>query len=76
MIDASAIARTGLVKLVRAYQLMVSPLLGPACRFHPRCSEYLADAVQKHGAVRGLWLGSRRVARCHPFHPGGLDPVP
>ena len=58
------------------YQLAVSPFLGQSCRFHPTCSAYLADAVEKHGVFRGGWLGCRRLARCHPFHPGGLDPVP
>ena len=76
MTERATIVSAGLVKLVRGYQLMISPLLGPTCRFHPSCSEYLAEAVQKHGAVRGIGLGSRRLARCHPFHPGGLDPVP
>jgi len=74
--EAVALVRAGLVKVIRAYQLVISPLLGPACRFHPSCSEYLIDAIQRHGAARGVWLGARRLARCHPFHPGGLDPVP
>jgi len=69
-------ARLGLTALVRAYQLIVSPYFGPACRFHPSCSAYLIDAVEKHGLLRGGSLGLRRVSRCHPFHPGGLDPVP
>ena len=69
-------ARLGLTELVRAYQLIVSPYFGPACRFHPSCSAYLIDAVEKHGLLRGGSLGLRRVSRCHPFHPGGLDPVP
>ena len=69
-------ASTVVLALIRVYQVALSPWLGPACRFEPRCSEYLATAVVKYGPVRGIWLGSRRVARCHPFHPGGLDPVP
>jgi len=69
-------AASGVRALVRLYQLALSPYLGSACRFHPSCSVYLADAVEKHGAIRGVWLGGRRLARCHPFHPGGLDPVP
>jgi len=62
--------------LIRVYQLAVSPMLGPRCRFHPTCSEYGLEAIEKHGAGRGLWLTCRRVCRCHPWHPGGLDPVP
>jgi putative membrane protein insertion efficiency factor len=69
-------AASGVCAVVRLYQVALSPYLGSACRFHPSCSTYLADAVEKHGAVRGVWLGGRRLARCHPFHPGGLDPVP
>ncbi|CAA9328514.1 MAG: Membrane protein insertion efficiency factor YidD [uncultured Frankineae bacterium] len=61
---------------VRAYQLWISPLLGPHCRFAPSCSAYAAQALQTHGAGRGTWLALRRIARCHPFHPGGHDPVP
>ncbi|MBU0678210.1 MAG: membrane protein insertion efficiency factor YidD [Verrucomicrobia bacterium] len=62
--------------LIRIYQVTVSPLLGPCCRFHPSCSRYCIEAVEKHGAFRGLWLGLRRICRCHPFNPGGVDPVP
>lgn len=62
--------------VLRCYQLILSPLLGPRCRFHPSCSHYMQEAVQTHGASRGLWLGLRRLARCHPFNPGGYDPVP
>ncbi|WP_188982166.1 membrane protein insertion efficiency factor YidD [Pseudomonas matsuisoli] len=65
-----------LVLLVRGYQLAISPLLGPRCRFHPTCSHYAIDAVQAHGPLKGSWLTLRRLSRCHPFHPGGLDPVP
>lgn len=65
-----------LLLLIRAYQLAVSPLLGSRCRFHPSCSEYSLDALRRYGALRGLWLAMRRVARCHPWHPGGYDPVP
>ena len=63
-------------KLIRGYQLAVSPLLGQRCRFYPTCSQYTLEAVETHGVLRGLWLGVRRVAKCHPFHPGGFDPVP
>ena len=62
--------------VLRGYQLIVSPLLGPACRFYPTCSKYALEAVHRHGVVRGLWLTIKRVSKCHPFHPGGIDPVP
>ncbi|MCL4794517.1 MAG: membrane protein insertion efficiency factor YidD [Bryobacteraceae bacterium] len=61
--------------LLDGYKRFVSPLLPSACRFHPTCSMYMRDAVDKHGAARGIALGLRRLARCHPFHPGGIDPV-
>jgi putative membrane protein insertion efficiency factor len=62
--------------LIRAYQLAVSPWLGAHCRFYPSCSAYTLQAVAEHGSVRGSWLGLKRLARCHPFHSGGYDPVP
>lgn len=62
--------------LVRSYQWLLSPLLPPACRFHPTCSAYAAGALERHGALKGSWLAVRRVLRCHPFHEGGVDPVP
>jgi putative membrane protein insertion efficiency factor len=65
-----------LIALIRAYQICISPLLAPHCRFHPTCSSYAIDAIRTHGAVRGGWLALRRIGRCHPFHPGGADPVP
>lgn len=65
-----------LVFLVRAYQLALSPHFGGQCRFDPSCSEYAVDALEVHGPVRGLRLAALRIARCHPFSPGGFDPVP
>jgi putative membrane protein insertion efficiency factor len=62
--------------MIRVYQWTVSPLLGPCCRFHPSCSCYTHEAIERHGAIRGLWLGARRLLRCHPFVEGGYDPVP
>jgi hypothetical protein len=62
--------------MVRVYQFAVSPLLPPACRFYPSCSEYTAEAIETHGPVQGAWLGLRRLLRCHPWHPGGVDLVP
>ncbi|MBV9451067.1 MAG: membrane protein insertion efficiency factor YidD [Streptosporangiaceae bacterium] len=61
---------------ISGYRRFVSPLLGPRCRFAPSCSEYALGALAEHGAVRGLWLAVARLARCHPFNPGGYDPVP
>ena len=61
---------------IRAWQVALAPILGPACRFEPSCSHYTAEAIERHGVVRGVGLGMRRMGRCHPFHPGGYDPVP
>jgi uncharacterized protein len=58
------------------YQRLISPVLPPSCRFYPSCSQYALEAVTRHGAFKGSWLAARRLARCHPFHPGGFDPVP
>jgi uncharacterized protein len=68
--------RTTLLALIRLYQLAISPLMGPRCRFYPTCSQYAAEAIQKHGPIRGIALALARVSRCHPWHPGGLDLVP
>jgi putative membrane protein insertion efficiency factor len=65
-----------LAGLIRAYQRFLSPALPPSCRFHPSCSQYALEAVTRYGALRGSWLAARRLVRCHPFHPGGFDPVP
>ena len=62
--------------LIRGYQLAISPLLGPSCRFYPSCSHYALEAIDTHGALRGTWLTIKRISRCHPFHEGGFDPVP
>jgi putative membrane protein insertion efficiency factor len=62
--------------LLRGYKRFLSPLLPPMCRFEPTCSVYTMQAVERYGALRGSWLGVRRLARCHPFNPGGWDPVP
>jgi putative membrane protein insertion efficiency factor len=61
--------------LVRAYQLTLSRVLPPSCRFYPSCSEYTRQAIERYGLARGAWLGAKRLARCHPFNPGGYDPV-
>lgn len=65
-----------LIALVKIYQYAISPMLGRSCRFDPSCSEYAVEALQRHGAVKGIWLATRRIGRCHPWHPGGYDPVP
>jgi hypothetical protein len=62
--------------LIAAYQRLLSPLLPRSCRFYPSCSSYAAEAIRRHGPVRGLGLAARRLLRCHPLHPGGYDPVP
>jgi hypothetical protein len=64
------------VFLIRVYQKLLSARLGRNCRYFPSCSQYAIEAIERHGIVRGTFLGVRRLARCHPFHPGGIDPVP
>jgi putative membrane protein insertion efficiency factor len=68
--------RALLIFFISIYRYALSPLLGPCCRFHPSCSCYAAEAIGRHGAVRGSMLALRRIARCHPWNPGGYDPVP
>ncbi|GAB4286080.1 MAG: membrane protein insertion efficiency factor YidD [Coriobacteriia bacterium] len=65
-----------LVSTIRAYQRFISPLFPPTCRFHPTCSSYAMTALERHGVLRGGWLALRRIGRCHPWNPGGYDPVP
>ena len=63
-----------LILLARVYQKLISPMIGPHCRFHPTCSEYFIQAVRKYGVLVGSWKGVCRILRCHPWHPGGIDP--
>lgn len=69
-------AARGAAGLLVGYKRFLSPLLPPACRFHPTCSEYARESILRHGFLRGAWLSIKRLSRCHPFHPGGFDPVP
>ncbi len=68
--------RTLLLTTIKAYQRWISPLLGSNCRFYPTCSHYAAEAIERYGVCKGTWLALRRLLRCHPWHPGGFDPVP
>lgn len=65
-----------LIGLVYIYQYVISPVIGPRCRFHPTCSSYMIEAIQVHGPIKGTWLGLKRLSRCHPYNDGGYDPVP
>jgi putative membrane protein insertion efficiency factor len=68
--------RATLLLMLRGYQYAIRPLLGANCRFYPSCSDYAREAIDRHGATKGCWMALRRVMRCHPYHPGGYDPVP
>ena len=74
--NAATASRRVVSAPIRAYRAVVSPLVGPRCRFAPSCSAYAVEAIESRGVIVGLWLALRRVARCHPLHPGGYDPVP
>ena len=76
MATVLALPSRGLVLLIRGYQRYISPALPARCRFYPSCSQYALEAITRHVALRGSWLAARRLARCHPFHQGGVDPVP
>ncbi|MCL2285989.1 MAG: membrane protein insertion efficiency factor YidD [Firmicutes bacterium] len=65
-----------IILIVKFYRLCISPLLGPRCKYYPTCSAYMIEAVERHGAVKGVWMGTKRIARCNPFSRGGYDPVP
>ena len=72
----SELVRMALRTAIRGYQMTLSGYLGGACRFSPSCSQFTIEAIDKHGPLRGVGLGAQRLSRCHPFHPGGFDPVP
>ena len=68
--------RSLMLSILRGYRYVVSPLLGPRCRFYPSCSEYAIEAIERHGVASGGWLALKRISKCHPWHEGGVDPVP
>lgn len=74
--DGMVVVRRIVQAPIRFYRKFISPLKPPTCRFYPSCSQYALEAVERYGALRGGWMAVRRIARCHPFHPGGYDPVP
>jgi len=65
-----------LIQMIRLYRALISPLFPLTCRFHPSCSNYMESAVERHGVFKGVYLGIKRILKCHPWHPGGYDPVP
>ncbi len=71
-----AIPKLSLIIVIRGYQKWISPLIGPSCRFNPSCSSYALQAIKMHGAIKGSWLATKRIVKCHPLHAGGDDPVP
>ena len=70
------LAKKSVLAILRVYKRFVSPVLPPSCRYVPSCSEYMYEAIEKYGLFKGVWMGTRRLLRCHPFHAGGYDPVP
>jgi len=68
--------KRALIAIIRLYRALISPLFPPSCRFQPTCSQYAIEAVERFGIIQGSWLAVKRILRCHPFHPGGYDPVP
>jgi len=68
--------QSALIRIIKTYRYLVSPLLTPSCRFTPSCSQYAHEVIVKHGALRGGWLSIKRILRCNPWHPGGYDPAP
>ena len=76
MTSFTSLPRDGAILVLRGYKRFISPLLPPMCRFEPTCSVYAMQAIEKYGIMRGVWLGARRLLRCHPLNPGGWDPVP
>ena len=75
-LEEKRVLRALILHIIRFYQRALSPLLGNSCRFHPSCSQYTYEAVERYGAAQGTWMGLRRICRCHPWHQGGFDPVP